>query len=74
MKGFLQNAKEGKYPIEVIYMSSKGELTQRTVIIKEISEEVIKVYCLAKQKPRSFKRSNILSAVKVRNIKGVSYA
>jgi len=74
MIGLLLTSKEDRLPIDIMYISSKGEITQRTIIVKNINEESISAYCLTKQQPRLFKLSNILSAAKQRNRKGVNYA
>lgn len=74
MNGLLQRSKEEKFPVEIIYLSNTGEITQRTIIVKEIQNEYIKAFCLLKQQPRLFNRSNILSAAKRRIKNNVHYA
>lgn len=74
MNQLLQTSKEDKVPIELMYQSTKGEITHRTVLVKDIQENVIHAYCLLKQQPRIFKRSNILSVAHHRAKKRVRYA
>ncbi|HZH61604.1 MAG TPA: hypothetical protein VEY70_18940 [Metabacillus sp.] len=74
MNGLLQRSKEEKFPIEIIYISNTGEITQRTIIVKEIQSEYIKAFCLLKQQPRLFNRSNILSAAKRPIKSNINYA
>lgn len=64
MKGLLERSKEQQMPIEIIYLSEKWELTQRTVIVNEVREKYIKAFCFSKQQVRIFKLDNILSAAK----------
>ncbi|MBO1515072.1 hypothetical protein [Metabacillus bambusae] len=66
MTGLLFTSKEDQMPIELMYISGKGDITHRTVIVRDIQDDYIKAFCLTKQQPRLFKRSNILSAAKVR--------
>ncbi|PAD67131.1 hypothetical protein CHH83_20600 [Bacillus sp. 7586-K] len=74
MNRLLLTSKEEKMPIEIMYISSKGEISHRTILVKDILPDYIKGFCLIKQQPRIFKRSNILSAAKKRDRKGVNYA
>ncbi|MFJ8248151.1 hypothetical protein [Peribacillus asahii] len=74
MNGLLLNSMEEKTPIEIIYLSDKGEISFRTVIVKKVEQYRIHVYCLTKQQPRIFKRANILSAAKSRGRRAVNHA
>lgn len=74
MNGLLLTSKEEKMPIEIMYISSKGAISHRTIIVKDIKGDSVSAYCLSKQQPRIFKLSNILSAAKQRYRKGVNYA
>lgn len=74
MNVLLQKSKEEKFPIEIIYISNTGEITQRTIIVKVIQSEYIQAFCLLKQQPRLFNRSNILSAAKRRIKNNLNYA
>ncbi|MFC0271143.1 hypothetical protein ACFFIX_06715 [Metabacillus herbersteinensis] len=66
MNGLLLTSKEEQMPIEIMYMSNKGEISHRKVIVKGIQEDTIRGYCLTRRQTRLFKRSNILSAARVR--------
>lgn len=73
MNGLLKTSREDKIPIEVMYISNKGEISHRTIIVKEIQNKYIKAYCFTKQQPRIFNLSNILSTGKLRVRKKVNY-
>jgi predicted DNA-binding transcriptional regulator YafY len=62
MKGLLLNALEMQEPLEIIYISDKGELSQRVIILEAIGEAHIKAFCTLRRQRRIFKLSNILSA------------
>lgn len=55
-----------KIPIELIYLNSSGDFSQRTVIVRKLYEDCILVYCMKKQQVRTMKLANILSVDKVR--------
>ncbi|MGG3799002.1 hypothetical protein [Metabacillus fastidiosus] len=74
MKVLLHASKEEQMPIEIMYMSDKGEITHRRVIVREIQNDFIRAFCFKRQQQRSFKKANILSAAKIRTRKGVNYA
>lgn len=74
MNGLLITSKEEKIPIEIMYISGKGDISHRTIIVKEIQDGYIKAFCLTKQQPRIFNKSNILSAANQRYRNGVNYA
>ncbi|MFY0762535.1 hypothetical protein AB1K32_27535 [Metabacillus dongyingensis] len=62
MKVLLEKSKNQQMPIEIIYLSEKGLITQRTIIVNEVKENYIKAYCFTKQQIRLFKTCSILSA------------
>ena len=72
MNGLFERSINQKLPIEIIYLSEKGALTQRTIAVREIRGSYVKAYCFSKQQVRIFKMDNILSA----GVKGkrVNYA
>jgi predicted DNA-binding transcriptional regulator YafY len=61
MEGLLVRSIEQHMPLEMIYLADNQEITQRTLIIKEVTDEYIKAYCLLRKQVRTFKRDNILS-------------
>lgn len=65
---------ENKMPIEMIYIGSTGDITQRSVIVRKISVDSILAFDLGKQQLRSFKRTNILSVGKIQRKRGIYYA
>ena len=65
---------ENKMPIEMIYIGSTGDITQRSVIVRKISVDSILAFDLSKQQLRSFKHSNILSVGKIQRKRGIYYA
>ena len=65
---------ENKLPIDLIYMNKRGEITQRSVIVRKLSVVGILAFDLGKQQLRSFKRENMLSTAKQKPKRGVNYA
>lgn len=74
MNGLFLYSMEEKTPIEMIYFSSKGQITFRTIIVKKIEPDKIYAYCLIKHQPRIFLRVNILSVAKQRKQRLEKYA
>lgn len=74
MKGLFLTSLEQQIPVEIMYISSKGTITDRLIIVKGIEENFIRAYCLTKRQPRIFIRTNILSAAKLKTRRGVNYA
>jgi len=62
MNGMLLRSMEENMPLEVIYLSQKNELSQRKMIIRSIRGNDVYAYCLLRNKMRTFKLENILSA------------
>jgi predicted DNA-binding transcriptional regulator YafY len=62
MKVLLEKSKNQQMPIEIIYLSEKGLITQRTIIVNEVNENYMKAYCFTNQQIRLLKTGNILSA------------
>ncbi|MEH7336640.1 hypothetical protein V7161_28855, partial [Neobacillus drentensis] len=61
MDGLLIRSIEENIPLEMIYLAENQELSQRSLIVKEISDEYIRAYCLLRKQIRTFRRANILS-------------
>lgn len=68
MNGLLKRALDTGQILEMIYMTDKGELSQRKVKVIKISPGAIKAYCFLRKQQRSFKVENILSMGPVRKI------
>ncbi|WP_174731038.1 hypothetical protein [Mesobacillus harenae] len=66
MNGLLNKSIENHKPIEMIYMAANGEITQRKVIGRELKGQYFVAYCCLRQKNRTFKTSNILSVLPVK--------
>lgn len=58
---------ENNQVVEMIYLSDKGQVTQRTIRVLEIKEKNFVAYCYLRQKKRTFKISNVLSMDIIRN-------
>ncbi|MEH7307946.1 hypothetical protein [Neobacillus drentensis] len=61
MDGLFIRSIEENIPLEMIYLAENQELSQRTLIVREVTEEYIRAYCLLRKQIRTFKRENILS-------------
>ncbi|PEX03432.1 hypothetical protein COD78_31680 [Bacillus cereus] len=55
-----------KIPVELIYLKSLEDFSQRTVIVRKIYEDRVLVYCMQKQQVRMLKLANTLSVDRVR--------
>jgi predicted DNA-binding transcriptional regulator YafY len=63
MRRFLSKALNEKQLIEIIYISDKQTITQRTIQISEINQHTIRAYCFLRKQSRLFKINNILSVL-----------
>ncbi|NYV67298.1 hypothetical protein HYI36_18665 [Bacillus sp. Gen3] len=61
MKGLLLRAIETHEKLEMIYLSNKGEITQRVIRVEKVGVQSIRAYCYTRKQVRTFKLSNILS-------------
>jgi len=61
MKRLLLNAAETSEKLEMIYISNKGEITQRVIKVEKVGEEYFRAYCYTRKQVRTFNMSNILS-------------
>jgi predicted DNA-binding transcriptional regulator YafY len=62
VRGLLLNALESQEPLEIIYLSDQGKLSQRVIILKSVGDTHIRAFCKLRKQWRIFKLSNILSA------------
>lgn len=62
MNNIINRAYVDNQPLEIIYLSDSNQMSQRTILIKEIGLKSIKAYCFTKKQIRTFKIENILSA------------
>lgn len=61
MEGLLNRALTEKQKLEMIYIDSEGNMSQRVVRIVDVRNDSILAYCYFRKEVRSFKRDNILS-------------
>jgi predicted DNA-binding transcriptional regulator YafY len=63
VKGYkeLEIAVREQRPVGLIYLSREGELSQRVVRVREVSENGVKAFCLKKREPRTFLMEGILA-------------
>ncbi len=61
MQRALLKALNEKQPLEIIYLSEKQKITQRTIIVHELNPHTIRAYCFLRKRRRLFKINNILS-------------
>ncbi|OIK11105.1 WYL domain-containing protein [Bacillus sp. MUM 13] len=47
--------------LEIIYLSEKGQVSQRRIQVLDLTEEYVRAYCFLRKTNRTFKISNILS-------------
>jgi len=66
MNVLLKRAVETGEMLEMIYLSEKGELSQRKIKVLAFSNESIRAFCMLRHKQRVFKSANILSIGPVR--------
>ncbi|WP_010273575.1 hypothetical protein [Paenibacillus senegalensis] len=57
--------------VEIIYMDRFEVITQRTIMLLEMSGHLVTAYCLQKQKLRRFNSNNILAIRVVRPSQGL---
>jgi predicted DNA-binding transcriptional regulator YafY len=62
LRGLLLNALENQQPLEIIYLSDRGQLSQRIIVLESVEDTRIKAFCTLRKQRRIFKLSNILSA------------
>ncbi|MGE6261147.1 hypothetical protein ACQKCU_25275 [Heyndrickxia sporothermodurans] len=52
--------------LEMIYISNKGEISQRVIRLEKVIGESFRAYCYSRKQIRTFKISNILSIVPIK--------
>lgn len=58
-------------PITIIYLSDNGRISQRKVVVKNMSNEKLTAYCYLRKHIRTFSLPNILSASHIMNSSAV---
>ncbi|GIN64381.1 hypothetical protein J27TS8_43740 [Robertmurraya siralis] len=66
MSKLLTKSLEEQIPVEMIYISSSNQITQRKIIVKEINGSMVRAYCFMRRQTRLFKIEQILSLMPVR--------
>ncbi|MFC7060865.1 hypothetical protein [Halobacillus seohaensis] len=61
MNNLITRAFESKEKLELIYIDSDGQLSQRIIRVVKMDHNGLLAYCYSKQQVRSFKKENILS-------------
>jgi predicted DNA-binding transcriptional regulator YafY len=61
MKNFLLRCQLNQEPVEIMYLSNSGEVSQRTISIRDIQNSKIKAYCHLRKTLRVFNLENVLS-------------
>jgi predicted DNA-binding transcriptional regulator YafY len=58
----LETALNDKCPVEIIYEDDKGNLTHRTIRVRNIVAGLVVAFCYYRRENRTFKLEGILSA------------
>lgn len=62
MLSLIKKSFANKTPVRIIYISDKGDITQRLITVKSLSGLKIKAFCHLRNTNRTFKIDNILAA------------
>ncbi|MDQ0229499.1 hypothetical protein [Metabacillus malikii] len=62
MRQFVQFSLDEQKPIEIIYLSKKGVISQRKILVKQFVNKQVIAYCFKRHQIRSFTLEQILSA------------
>lgn len=68
MKSLLVKSAIEQKPIEIIYESKTGTITQRCITIKKLNQKKLLAYCHTKKQYRSFNIEQILAAQPIKKI------
>lgn len=61
MLKFLLKALNEKQPVEIIYLSDKQIISQRTILVTQMNQHTVRAHCYLRKQSRLFKINNILS-------------
>ncbi len=70
MKGILLRAVNSNNPIQMIYQSNEGTISQRIIKVLAVNNGQIKTYCYTRKQFRTFSLDNILSVAPLRQRRG----
>ena len=62
VKSIFQQSIENKQKILIYYIDSKNNLTQRIIQVRSMNDDLLLAFCFWRNKVRTFKVDNILSA------------
>jgi predicted DNA-binding transcriptional regulator YafY len=68
MNGLLKRAVESNEVLEMIYLSNKGEISQRMIKIIKLNDDSFSAYCFIRKQQRTFKLTNVLSIGPTRKV------
>lgn len=57
----LQRSINEKLPLEMMYLSSRNQITHRKVLIHDIKGSSFRAYCYLRKQPRLFSIENVLA-------------
>ncbi len=69
MKGLLKRAVMNGEVLEMIYLNTKGEISQRRIKVVKLNDESFRAYCFTRKQQRTFKLANVLSVGSVRKVR-----
>lgn len=58
-------------PVEMIYLSSTNQITQRKIVVTHINDTTIRAYCYLRKQSRLFKIENILSVMVLKQFRNL---
>lgn len=62
MNYIIRKHMDEEIPMEIIYLSENGKITQRRIEVLEVYPGYIRAFCFLRRTKRTFKMDNILSA------------
>ncbi|SFG14675.1 hypothetical protein SAMN05216353_1259 [Halobacillus alkaliphilus] len=69
MDGLFARSLDKNEKLVVIYMDSRGEVSQRFIRVMDLRADDILVYCFAREKVRTLKKDRILSVFPASTVK-----
>lgn len=53
-------------PVTIIYIGQDKQITERTILIKSVTTELVRAFCLKRQEIRTFRIDRILASLPAR--------
>ncbi|MFB6465388.1 hypothetical protein ACE38V_01075 [Cytobacillus sp. Hz8] len=66
MDQLLSRSLKENIPLEMIYLSTRGQISQRRIWVKEVKGNYVRAFCTLRQQTRLFKIDHILSVMPVK--------